>query len=98
MTGLTFQSFLQFKICHALQLYFFFIQFETSLLEGEEYKKFCANYLDECVVNLASAVNDPVCWKTLNVELLNRTKSNITQVIHSFYIGYTLREEIFAGF
>ena len=57
------------------------LQIETTLFEGDEFKKFCNEHFEECVVSLASAVNDPVCWKTLNTDLLNRTKSDSTQVL-----------------
>ena len=59
-----------------------FVQIETSLFEEDisSYKTFYEEHYQQCVVKLASAVNDPVCWKTLNVELLNRTKSDNVQV------------------
>jgi len=57
-------------------------QIETSLFEEDisSYKTFYGEHYQQCVVKLASAVNDPVCWKTLNIELLNRTKSDDVQV------------------
>jgi len=60
------------------------------LFDGDEddgessiaYEEFVRTHLIDCVVNLASAVNDAACWKTLNLnqQLLNKTKSDSAQV------------------
>ena len=56
------------------------MQLENEMGSGTEYNERVVGHLIPCLSSFAVAVNDESCWKTLNYQVLLKTRSQSAQV------------------
>lgn len=69
-----------FQIAFLLQLCIFFCQIENSIGGEKAYTARVKEYLVPAIANFAAAVHDDSLWKTLNYQLMLKTRSSSKEV------------------